>query len=78
MLEGTEADEDQCRRYAESSSAIVTPLNRLIGYEEAAKIAKTAMKERKTIREVIDDERLRRRAASSPRSSSTTPSTCCR
>ncbi len=55
VLEGTEADEDQCRRYAESSSAIVTPLNRLIGYEEAAKIAKTAMKERKTIREVIED-----------------------
>jgi fumarate hydratase class II len=56
VLEGTEADEEACRRYAESSSAIVTPLNRLIGYEEAAKIAKTAMKERKTIREVIDSD----------------------
>ncbi|MCD2187287.1 class II fumarate hydratase [Actinomycetospora soli] len=54
VLEGTEADEEACRRYAESSSAIVTPLNRLIGYEEAAKIAKKAMKERKTIREVIE------------------------
>ncbi len=56
VLEGTEADEEACRRYAESSSAIVTPLNRLIGYEEAAKIAKKAMKERKTIREVIDED----------------------
>ncbi len=56
VLEGTEADEEACRRYAESSSAIVTPLNRLLGYEEAAKIAKTAMKQRKTIREVIDEE----------------------
>ncbi|GAA4742687.1 class II fumarate hydratase [Actinomycetospora chibensis] len=56
VLEDTEADEEACRRYAESSSAIVTPLNRLLGYEEAAKIAKTAMKQRKTIREVIDDE----------------------
>ncbi|GAA4806932.1 class II fumarate hydratase [Actinomycetospora chlora] len=56
VLEGTEPDEEACRRYAESSSAIVTPLNRLIGYEEAAKIAKQAMKERKTIREVIEDE----------------------
>jgi len=54
VLEGTEADEEACRRYAESSSAIVTPLNRLLGYEEAAKIAKKAMKERRTIREVID------------------------
>ena len=56
VLEGTEPDEETCRRYAESSSAIVTPLNRLIGYEEAAKIAKQAMKERRTIREVIEDE----------------------
>jgi fumarate hydratase class II len=56
VLEGTEADEEACRRYAESSSAIVTPLNRLLGYEEAAKIAKKAMKERKTIREVIESD----------------------
>ena len=56
VLENTEADDEACRRYAESSSAIVTPLNRLIGYEEAAKIAKKAMKERKTIREVIDED----------------------
>ncbi len=56
VLEGTEADEEACRRYAESSSAIVTPLNRLLGYEEAAKIAKKAMKERRTIREVIESD----------------------
>ena len=56
VLEGTEADEEACRRYAESSSAIVTPLNRLLGYEEAAKIAKKAMKERRTIREVIEGD----------------------
>jgi fumarate hydratase, class II len=56
VVEGTEPDEETCHRYAESSSAIVTPLNRLIGYEEAAKIAKKAMKERKTIREVITDD----------------------
>jgi fumarate hydratase class II len=56
VLKGTVANEEACLRYAESSSAIVTPLNRLIGYEEAAKIAKKAMKERKTIREVIDED----------------------
>ena len=56
VLEGTEADEEACRRYAESSSAIVTPLNRLLGYEEAAKIAKKAMTERRTIREVIESD----------------------
>ncbi|NKE60528.1 class II fumarate hydratase [Lentzea sp. PSKA42] len=44
---------DQMREYAESSPSIVTPLNRYIGYEEAASIAKQSLKERKTIREVV-------------------------
>jgi fumarate hydratase class II len=41
------------REYAESSPSIVTPLNRYIGYEEAAKVAKQALRERRTIREVV-------------------------
>ncbi|MDI2032863.1 class II fumarate hydratase [Saccharopolyspora sp. TS4A08] len=44
---------DQARAYAEGSPSIVTPLNRHIGYEEAAAVAKQALKERKTIREVV-------------------------
>jgi fumarate hydratase class II len=31
----------------------VTPLNKYIGYEEAAKVAKRALAERKTIRQVV-------------------------
>jgi fumarate hydratase, class II len=50
---GIEADEDRCRELAESSPAIVTPLNRFIGYEAAAKVAKQALAERKTIRDVV-------------------------
>ena len=38
---------------AESSPAIVTPLNPYVGYEEAASIAKQALAERKTIRQVV-------------------------
>ncbi|WP_433477178.1 class II fumarate hydratase [Spirillospora sp. CA-142024] len=52
-VDGIEADEDRLREYAESSPSIVTPLNRYIGYEEAAKVAKQALKERRTIREVV-------------------------
>ncbi|SFS54620.1 class II fumarate hydratase [Saccharopolyspora flava] len=44
---------EQTRAYAEGSPSIVTPLNRYIGYEEAAAVAKQALKERKTIREVV-------------------------
>jgi fumarate hydratase class II len=34
----------------------VTPLNRFIGYENAAAVAKKALAERRTIREVVLDE----------------------
>ncbi len=44
---------ERTREYAESSPSIVTPLNRYLGYEEAASIAKQSLKERKTIREVV-------------------------
>jgi fumarate hydratase class II len=53
VVEGAEADVARCREYAESSSAIVTPLTRHLGYEEAASIAKQALLERRTIRDVV-------------------------
>ncbi|WP_093170374.1 class II fumarate hydratase [Sinosporangium album] len=52
-VNGITANVERCREYAESSPSIVTPLNRHVGYEEAAKIAKQALAERKTIREVV-------------------------
>jgi fumarate hydratase, class II len=50
---GIEADEERCRRYAESSPSVGTSLNPYIGYEEAAKVIKQAMAEDKTLREVV-------------------------
>jgi fumarate hydratase class II len=50
-IAGLVADEARTREYAESSPAIVTPLNRNVGYEEAAAIAKQALAERSTIRD---------------------------
>ncbi len=38
---------------AESSPAIVTSLNRYLGYEKAAAVAKKALAEERTIREVV-------------------------
>jgi fumarate hydratase class II len=52
-VSGIEANVDRCREYAESSPSIVTPLNHYVGYDEAAKIAKQALAERKTIRQVV-------------------------
>jgi fumarate hydratase class II len=53
VVDGAEADVERTREYAESSPSIVTPLNRYLGYEEAASIAKQALKERRTIRDVV-------------------------
>jgi fumarate hydratase, class II len=50
---GLVANVEVCRAYAESSPAIVTPLNRYLGYDEAAAIAKQALAEGKTIRDVV-------------------------
>lgn len=54
-VDGITANTDTCLRYAESSPSIVTPLNRLIGYENAAKIAKHSVKEDLTVREAVED-----------------------
>jgi fumarate hydratase, class II len=52
-VDGIEADEERAREYAESSPSVVTPLNRYIGYENAAAAAKKALAERMTIREAV-------------------------
>jgi fumarate hydratase class II len=52
-VDGITADADRCLEYAESSPSVVTPLNKYLGYETAAKVAKQALAQRKTIREVV-------------------------
>ncbi|MDP3894411.1 lyase family protein, partial [Nocardioides sp.] len=52
-VDGISADEERMRRYAESSPSVVTPLNQYLGYEEAAKVAKTALAEGATIRDTV-------------------------
>ena len=43
MVDGVTANAERAREYAESSPSVVTPLNRYIGYEEAAKVAKQSL-----------------------------------
>ena len=50
---GLAANADIARGYAEGSPSIVTPLNRILGYDEAAAIAKQALAEDKSIRDVV-------------------------
>jgi fumarate hydratase class II len=50
---GLVANVDIAREYAEGSPSIVTPLNRYLGYDEAAAVAKQALAQGKTIRAVV-------------------------
>ncbi len=50
---GIVANVERCRQLAESSPSIVTPLNRKVGYEAAAKIAKHSVADGLTIREAV-------------------------
>ncbi len=52
-VDGITANAERMRTYAESSPAVVTPLNKHIGYEAAAKIAKQALADGTTIREAV-------------------------
>jgi fumarate hydratase, class II len=54
-VRGITADRDRLRAYAESSPSIVTPLNKYVGYEAAATIAKQALAEGATIRQTVLD-----------------------
>jgi len=50
-VDGLEANVERSRELAESSPSIVTPLNKYIGYEAAAKIAKHSVAKGITVRE---------------------------
>ena len=52
-VDGITADAGRMRQYAESSPSVVTPLNKYVGYESAAKIAKQALADQATIRETV-------------------------
>ncbi|GAB2453527.1 class II fumarate hydratase [Xylanimonas ulmi] len=52
-VDGIVANADRCLVFAQSSPSVVTPLNRVIGYEAAAKVAKHAVREGLTIREAV-------------------------
>jgi fumarate hydratase class II len=55
-LEGIKANEDRCQELLERNPSIATALNRAIGYDAAAKVAKRAAAEGKAVTEVVMDE----------------------
>jgi len=57
-IDGIEADRARCEGFIEQSLAMVTPLAKVIGYDQAAKIAKKAYDSGRTVREVVREAGL--------------------
>ncbi len=51
-IQGLKADRKKCRELAESTLAMATALNPVIGYSEAAKISQEAYRTGRTVKEV--------------------------
>jgi fumarate hydratase class II len=56
VIDGVAANEENLRRHAESTPAIATALNPLIGYDKATEIVNEAVETQRTIREVALDK----------------------
>ncbi len=56
LVSGMEADVDRCRRNADRTPAIATPLNLIVGYDAAAAAVKEALASDRTVRDVIGEQ----------------------
>ncbi len=57
-IDGIQPDVERSREWIERSLALVTPLALKVGYDRAAKLAQKALKENRTIREVVIAEKI--------------------
>jgi fumarate hydratase class II len=57
-IAGIEADRERCAEWIEWSLALVTPLATRIGYDKAAALAHRAYKEKKTVRQLLTEEKI--------------------
>lgn len=57
-VSGIEVNKDQCESTIEKSLAMCTSLAPVIGYDKAAAVAKKAFNENKTVREVVDENKI--------------------
>lgn len=57
-VDGITADAERCKHYAETSPSLATALNAHVGYKVAAEVVKQALKEKKTIPQVVRERKL--------------------
>jgi aspartate ammonia-lyase len=57
-VSGVKADEERCLQYADQSTQVAAALNPVIGYEKAAEVVKAALKEGKTVKQVVLEKKI--------------------
>jgi fumarate hydratase class II len=57
-VSGVKAEVERCRSYADQSTQVAAALNPVIGYEKAAEVVKAALKEGKTVRQVVLEKKI--------------------
>ncbi|MES1228454.1 MAG: aspartate ammonia-lyase, partial [Armatimonadota bacterium] len=57
-VKGIQADAERCKHYAEISPSLATALNPFVGYKTAADVVKQALKEKKSIPDVVRERGL--------------------
>jgi aspartate ammonia-lyase len=57
-INGIEADRERCKELLDHSLVAVTAINPYVGYETASRVAKESLKSRRSIREVVLDQKL--------------------
>ena len=57
-IKGIKADKDKCEGYIEDSLAMCTSLAPIIGYNNAANVAKKAYSNNKTVREIVNEDKI--------------------
>lgn len=57
-IEDLEADQDRCLQAVEASTAVVTALLPMLGYDQCGRIAKQAKMRNKTIRQIVLEEKI--------------------
>lgn len=55
---GIEVDVDRCKAILDGSLILATPLSLIVGYSKAAQLSKKALAEKRTLRQVVEDEGL--------------------
>ncbi|NOX35938.1 MAG: aspartate ammonia-lyase [Calditrichaeota bacterium] len=57
-IQGIQANEEQCRAYAERTTALGTILNPIVGYLNAAEIVKESLRTGKSIQQIVREKRI--------------------